>query len=119
MPQVRFTNGHVFTGSDETDFVDAFTVTDGSVSRVGATDDDRSANTVDLGGRTVVPAFLDIHTHPPGIAMTVRAVPCIAPAVTNIPQMIDALKKPARAGQGDDAWIEGWGYDESKLAEHR
>lgn len=119
MSQATFTNGHVFTGSGETDFVNAFTVTDGSVSRVGATDDVRATNIVDLGGRTVLPAFLDIHTHPPGVAMTVRAVPCIAPAVTNIPEMIAALKKHPQAGQGHDAWIEGWGYDESKLAEHR
>lgn len=30
-----------------------------------------------------------------------------------------ALKKSPAYGQGPAVWIEGWGFDESKLAEHR
>ena len=117
---LTFVNGHIFTGVSEDEFADTFTVADGAVASVGGTEAVRRGSRVDLKGRTVLPAFLDIHTHPPGVAMTVRAVPCIAPAVTNIPEMIAALRKHPNAGRSAaDAWIEGWGYDESKLAERR
>ena len=51
--------------------------------------------------------------------MIVNSVPCTVPVVTNIPEMIGALKKHPNFGKGPKDWIEGFGYDESKLAEHR
>ena len=38
---------------------------------------------IDLGGRTVVPGFLDVHTHPAMMAGLVDAVRCLPPEVTS------------------------------------
>jgi predicted amidohydrolase YtcJ len=114
-----FVNGKIFTGRSEHDFVSTFKVADGRITWTGDASDVADAEAIDLAGKTVLPGFIDIHTHPSYVAMTVNAVPCTVPVVNNIPEMIEALKKHPNFGKGERAWIEGWGYDESKLAEHR
>lgn len=115
-----YVNGKIFTGRGEDDFVSAMTVEDGLVSWVGATLGVRAADeVVDLGGRTVLPGFLDTHTHPLYVARTVGTVPCLPPFVNDIDEMVGRLRESDRYERGEDVWIEGWGYDESKLAERR
>jgi predicted amidohydrolase YtcJ len=109
----------VFTGEAETQFVSAFQVTDGAFSWVGDSLDVAGKDAVDLGGRTVLPGFLDIHTHPAFMSMLIDAVACLPPTVNNIPELIAALKTHEDFGGDQDTWIEGWGYDESRLTERR
>ena len=114
-----FVNGKIFTGRSETEFVTAFMVADGKIAWVGDAKDIDPVHAIDLHGQTVLPGFIDIHTHPTYVAMTVDAVACTVPIVNNIPEMIAALRRHRNYGKGPNDWIEGWGYDESKLAEHR
>jgi predicted amidohydrolase YtcJ len=119
MKERTFVNGKIFTGRSERDFVNAFRVAGGTITWVGNARHGSLADSVDLGGRTVVPGFIDIHTHPTYVATTVRAVPCTIPVVNDIPGMIEALRTHPNYGKGERDWIEGWGYDESKLKEQR
>lgn len=128
-----FINGKVFTGRDEADFASGFAIKDGKFARVwdaragGAQESSQessarefdSAEVIDLGGRTVLPGFVDVHTHPGYLAMSAGAVPCTVPVVHDIAGMIEALRRHPNYGRGAAAWIEGFGYDESKLAERR
>jgi predicted amidohydrolase YtcJ len=114
-----YVNGKVFTGEDETHFASAFRIIDGAFSWVGDSSDVAGEDAVDLRGRTVLPGFLDVHTHPAFMSMLIDAVACLQPAVNNIPELIAALKTHKDFGAGAELWIEGWGYDESKLAERR
>ena len=122
MPTCLFTNAKVFTGRSETEFATAFTARDGKITWVGQAGDAQqpaAAQQVDLQGKTVVPGFIDVHTHPTFLSQIVDAVPCTVPLVEDIPGLIAALKNHPKAGQGANDWIEGWGYDESKLKEGR
>ena len=114
-----FVNGKIFTARGEDEFASAFRVEGGKITWVGDADDVNVADAIDLGGRTVLPGFIDVHTHPTYVAMTLRAVPCTTPLVNDIPGMVEALKGHPNYGRGPADWIEGWGYDESKLAERR
>ena len=114
-----YANGKVFTGEGETHFASAFRITDGAFSWVGDSSDVAGEAAIDLGGRTVLPGFLDLHTHPAIMSTLIDAVACLPPAVNNIPELNAALKTHKDFGAGPDLWIEGWGYDESKLAERR
>lgn len=74
---------------------------------------------VELAGKTVLPSFWDIHTHPLWVAETLNGVACTPPNVNSITEMIAALKVAADQSGPAGGWVEGWGYDESKLAEGR
>jgi predicted amidohydrolase YtcJ len=114
-----FVNGKNFTARNEEEFVSAFKVEGGKISWTGDASEVDSAGAIDLQGKTVLPGFIDVHTHPTYVAMTLGAVACVTPVVNDIPEMIEALKKHPNYGKGENDWVEGWGYDESKLAEHR
>ena len=73
--------------------------------------------TIDMRGAFVMPAFIDAHAHPDGLAMTMGAAACTPPTVRSIPELQSALRK--MAAKNPEGWIEGWGYDESLLAEGR
>ncbi|MGC9334972.1 MAG: amidohydrolase [Anaerolineae bacterium] len=110
----------IFTGQDETTFVTAFAVEDGRFTWAGdAAGIPPDAMVENLEGPVVLPGFIDAHTHPTYIAMVMGAVACTVPMVNSIPEMLDALRRHPNYGQGDTDWIQGWGYDESKLEEHR
>ena len=119
MEQLYF-NGKVFTAQNENSFVNAFRIADGKFTWVGNLQNPSDEpGAIDLQGRTVIPGLIDAHTHPTYVAGTIDAVPCTIPLVHSIPEMIEALKKHPNAGKGPEDWIQGWGYDESKLEEHR
>jgi predicted amidohydrolase YtcJ len=114
-----FVNGKVFTGRGEDDFATAFRITDGLFSWVGEQSEVAGEPSFDLGGRTVVPGFLDVHTHPAFMATLVNAVMCLPPEVRSLAGLLEKLRSHGNLGRGDGTWIEGFGYDESKYPEGR
>lgn len=120
MPVRYYRHPRIFTGEDETTFVTAFAVEDGRFTWAGdAAAIPPGAIVEDLEGPVVLPGFIDTHMHPTYIAQNIGAVACTVPHVRSIPEMLDALRSHPAYGKGDTDWIEGWGYDESKLEEHR
>ena len=119
MTSQLYINGKVFTGRGEDDFATAFRITDGVFSWVGELTDVAGEPAVDLQGRTVVPGFLDVHTHPAFMATLVDAVMCLPPEVNSLAGLLEKLRTQTDLGRGNDAWIQGFGYDESKYPEGR
>lgn len=117
MPRVYYGNGKIFTGQDETSFVSAFAVEAGKIVWLGETAD-IAGPFIDLAGKTVVPGFIDSHIHPVYVSRVQNQVACMPPKVYSIKDMIEELKQAADTSRPDD-WIDGWGYDESKLVEGR
>ncbi len=115
-----FINGKIFTADEQRPSADAFAVKDGRVAWIGDARDLDTAGetTVDLEGRRVLPGFVDSHMHPIMLADTYKQISCLPPVIHSIAELTDEIAK-VRASQGPDRWIEGWGYDEGKLAEHR
>jgi predicted amidohydrolase YtcJ len=119
MTSQLYINGEVFTGRGEDDFATAFRITDGVFSWVGDGAEVAGHQAVDLQGRTVVPGFLDVHTHPAFMATLVDAVMCLPPEVNSLAGLLEKLRTHPDLGRGNDAWIQGFGYDESKYPEGR
>lgn len=95
------------------------TIKDGQVVWVGDTSDVNDSDAIDLKNQTVLPGLIDVHTHPKYIADALHGVACTPPNVNSIADMQEALRNSPAFGQGPNTWIEGWGFDETKLAEHR
>jgi predicted amidohydrolase YtcJ len=109
----------IFTGTAADTFAEAFTVEGGRITWVGTHRDAPATDrAVDLDGGLVLPGLIDTHTHPTWIARIVDAVPCGAPAVTSVDELVEALRRHPKLGV-EGEWIDGWGYDEALLAERR
>ena len=99
-----------------------------TIVAVGTTSDVmnlRGDNTriVELGGRALVPGFIDAHGHMAFVGGTIKMVNLSSPpvgSVKNIDDIVKLLKahieeKKPPAG----TWISGYGYDDSLIAEGR
>ncbi|HET7292520.1 MAG TPA: amidohydrolase [Vicinamibacteria bacterium] len=71
---------------------------------------------LDLGGRTVVPGFIDAHSHPASAGYAhLKQVDC---AFDSIGKIVDALRaRAAKTPPGQ--WVLGFKYDDTKTAEAR
>jgi predicted amidohydrolase YtcJ len=114
---VLFVNAKVFTGRGEDEFATAFRIEDGVFTWVG--DQSEVTGGTDLGGATVLPGLLDVHSHPSLLAALADAVPCLPPEVDSLASLLDRLRTHPDLGRGDDHWIEGFGFDESRWPEGR
>lgn len=119
--QIIFANGKIFTSNVEQPYVSAMIVEEGRIKWIGnqqELEDTSSNQVVDLKGRTVLPGFIDAHCHPVLLANCMKQVACTKPLVNSIEEMKEQIRKKSFE-IGQDEWIEGWGYDEGKLAEGR
>lgn len=118
-----FANANVFTADPERPHADSFIVENGLISWIGAEADAPATGLprTDLCGARVIPGFVDAHMHPVMLAQMNTQIAVLPPAVHSIEELVQAVRE-RRAADGFDPesdWIEGWGYDEAKLAEHR
>lgn len=121
-----FTNAKVVTGLDAGDRATAFRIEDGAVTWVGDAADVANSGVVgasdvvhDLGGRTVLPGLLDMHTHPAVMAARAEFLDVFPPAVVTLAGLLDRLREHPAHGAGGDAWIVGSGFDDAVYPEGR
>src|SRR2546430_3659518 len=78
MKDALFINGQIYTFESSPPFVEALAVRDGRIAAIGRSADLRDScsgfRRVDLGGRTVVPGFVDSHIHVPSFGLSLHLV---------------------------------------------
>lgn len=125
-----WSGGPIYTMDDALPKVEAVAVKDGRILAVGTADEMmklKGDGTVlnDLGGRALVPGFVDAHSHVYGVGMQALSANLLAPPdgnVESIPDIVTTLKDWAAANQDVTEKVKiiiGFGYDEATLAEHR
>jgi hypothetical protein len=120
-----YTGGDIITVDDAQPAVEAVAVADGRILAVGARSEiDRAykgpnTTVVDLAGRTLVPGFLDPHSHYISSLTVANQVNVYAPPAgpgRDIPSIVAALKgfrDEHRVPKG--ALIQAYGYDENAM----
>ena len=112
-----FHNGQILTVDDTFTVHSVLVVNDGKV--VGSGDQDlmakfRPATTVDLQGKTLMPGFVDSHTHISGDAERYIDLTDVGSIVE-----MQALVRAKAQVLADDQWITGYGWSEDELIEQR
>jgi predicted amidohydrolase YtcJ len=118
-------NGKVYTVDSRTPQAEAFAVKSGRFMAVGRTDDMRalagkSTQSIDAGGMTVVPGFVDCHNHAPGNVLLYEVLvgnPFVVEFVT-ISSIVDKLRARARETE-PGTWVEGYFFDDTKVKDNR
>ena len=123
-----FTNGDIVTMNDANPQAEAVAIQDGRILAVGAQDEvlqaaGKDAELVDLGGKTLMPSFIDAHGHfmnaPRVITWANVSSPPVGP-VESIPDIIRVLKEHvAKIKAAPGEWIVGYGYDADGTKEGR
>ena len=124
-----YANGSILTmAGDSASYVEAVAVRDGRILVAGTRAEvdaaaGASATVVDLQGRTMLPGFIDAHSHlfnyADGLAQANLNPPPVG-TVASIPDVVAALQALARARPaGDTSWLVGAGYDADQLREKR
>jgi predicted amidohydrolase YtcJ len=121
MPELVFVNGRVLTQDPRRPEVEALLIRDGRIALAGSTAGVREAagtrsRLVDLGGRWLLPGFIDTHTHLVEWGVSRQGVDLSTG--THLEALRDLLRPAARTTPSD-RWIVGYGWDESLLAEGR
>lgn len=110
-------NGKIVSVDDTFSIHDTIVVSDGRVVELGDASllDKYSATTVrDLQGKTLIPGFIDSHTHIRGRPRRYIELS----EVGSIAEMQDLIRaKAAELGEGE--WITGYGWSEDELEEGR
>jgi predicted amidohydrolase YtcJ len=124
-----YTNGSIITMlGDTAQYVEAIAVRNGRILAVGSRAEvaaaaGASASVVDLMGQTMLPGFIDAHSHlfnyAEGLSQANLNPPPVG-TVASIPDVVRALEALAATRPvNDSAWLVGSGYDADQLAERR
>lgn len=117
------TGGQVITVDPGGTIAEAAAVVRGRIVAVGSSEDiaqliGPGTEVIRLNGETVLPGFIEPHTHFMEYGVRLGMVDAKSPPNENIAQLLDRLeKKAAETPPGE--WILGYGIEEGGLAENR
>jgi len=120
-PDLILFNGNIHTLDAANPRAQAVAIAGGRFFAVGSNQEVRGlggaqTKTVDLGGKTVVPGFIDAHTHPASSGLRhLREVDCDLRSNAEIQAAI--RQRAARTPPGE--WILGFKYDDTKTSDGR
>ncbi|MDQ3686748.1 MAG: amidohydrolase [Acidobacteriota bacterium] len=120
-PQTILYNGNILTMNNRQPRAQAIAIADGRFLAVGTNDEVRplaDARTVkiNLEGKTIVPGFIDAHSHPAVAGrLHLRQVDCDLRSIEEIQGSI--RQRAAQTPKGK--WVLGFKYDDTKTRENR
>jgi hypothetical protein len=126
--ELVITGGDIVTVNDAQPSAEAVAVRDGRIIAVGPRNEvmklqGARTQVMDLGGRTLIPGFVDAHGHISGVGAQAVAANLLAPPDGDLKDIAGVQAKLREWSQGPAAaklgWLVGFGYDDALLAEKR
>ena len=114
-------NANIYTVNDQAPQAQAIAVSGGKILAIGSNADvmnlaSAGSQKIDLGMKTVLPGFIDAHSHPAmaGV-MHLRMVDCDLRSIAAIEQALRERAAKTPAGE----WVLGFKYDDTKTSDGR
>jgi predicted amidohydrolase YtcJ len=114
-PELAVVNGTVYTVDAARPRAEAFAVQNGRFMAVGSSAEiralaGRTTRVIDAKGMTVVPGFIDAHSHPSGV----NELTGVNVNLRTVAEVKEALRRKA-ATTPPEYWVSGFMYDDTKL----
>lgn len=116
-------NGNIITMDDTKPNVEAVCIEAGKICKVGTKEEilslrDESTTMIDLKGHTLLPGFIDGHSHFIGVANALSQ--CDLSTAKNFKDIIEMMKKFIEENDiGKEEWVFGNAYDHNFLVENK
>ena len=122
-PDLILYNGKVLTVDSNNRIAEAVAVKDDIIMAVGSSDGIQSlkgskTEVIDLEGKTLLPGFIDTHSHPGVAASTFLMINLTSPPISSIKDILRMIKEKAGNSLPGE-WIQGINYNQLKLRENR
>ena len=120
-PELILYNANILTMNNPEPHAQAVAIARGRFLAVGSNDEvlhlaGAGARRIDVGGKSVVPGFIDAHSHPASSGrMHLRMVDCDLRSIAEIQKAV--RERAAKTPPGE--WVLGFKYDDTKTAEGR
>jgi predicted amidohydrolase YtcJ len=120
-PELILFNGNIYTGNPKELAAQALAIAGGQLIAVGSNEEILGMATgktrkVDLGLKTVLPGFIDAHSHPAYSGVKhLKMVDCDLRSIREIKEAIRQRASVTPKGN----WVEGFKYDDTKTTEGR
>src|SRR5712664_2094493 len=120
-PDLILHNGHVVTMNSAEPVAEAVAISRGRFFAVGKNADVMNlaasgVRKIDLGGKTVLPGFIDAHSHPAAAGLShLRMVDCDLRSISAIQAALRERAAKTPAGE----WVLGFKYDDTKTSDGR
>jgi predicted amidohydrolase YtcJ len=120
-PDLVLHNGNLWTVDSRNPRAQAVAISDGRFLAVGSNDEvlptaSSRSRKIDLGGKTVLPGFIDAHAHPASSGRShLRNVDCDLRSIKGIQQALRERAAKTAPGQ----WVLGFKYDDTKTSDGR
>ncbi len=120
-PELILLNGNFWTVNPRQPKAQAAAIADGRFLAIGSNLEilalaAGNAKKLDLGGKTVLPGFIDAHTHPVEAGLAhLRMVDCDLRSIADILKALRERAAKTPAGQ----WVQGFKYDDTKTSDGR
>ncbi len=120
-PELILYNGNIFTVNPKEPTAQALAIAGGRLMAIGNNADILKMGTaktkkVDLGSKTVLPGFIDAHSHPAYSGVKhLQMVDCDLRSISEIKEAV--RQRAAKTPKGK--WVEGFKYDDTKTSEGR
>jgi predicted amidohydrolase YtcJ len=120
-PDLVLYNANVITLDERRPRAELVAVRDERIVWVGSDSDLRDlasagTKTIDCSGQTIVPGFIDAHTHVLAYSASLMAVDCRPSSVASIAAIQRSLRERAETAPAGQ-WVRGTGYDEFAFPE--
>ena len=122
-PDTVYINGDIITMNPQMPSANAVAVKNGKITAVGSNEKikqitGKKTKVIDLNGKTLIPGFIEPHSHLAMYGSVLTGVDCYPRSNKNMDEILEKISAAAKKTP-KSKWITGWGYDDTMTENSR